>query len=274
MQRLDERLPAVLAGTEKATPADLLAMAAMCYEYKKHHNTAVQLYQRGFETQPKLLPTEKKRHEENRIRAAVLAAVGQGADADKLQEPEKAKLRHQARLWLKAELEAQTKNLKSDRALAILEIEALSRWQADPNLEIFRASKEPNRLPDAEVMAWKKFWTDLADVVQKARERFAEKRENGTLTKDGTSKNYDCKFVAGRTYVLDLESPDFDTLIKLQDSQGNLLAENDDISPDNQNSRLVYTAAADGNFRIVVTSYAKAGEGAYTLRIRELLDVK
>jgi hypothetical protein len=75
--------------------------------------------------------------------------------------------------------------------------------------------------------------------------------------------------VAGRTYAIDLESDAFDAFLRLEDAAGTLLAENDDISSDNLNSRLVFTAPKDEVYRIVATSFQQAGTGPYTLRIRE-----
>jgi hypothetical protein len=80
--------------------------------------------------------------------------------------------------------------------------------------------------------------------------------------------------VAGRTYLLELESTAFDTFLKLQDPAGKQIAENDDISADNLNSRLIFTPPADGVYRLVATSFEQAGAGPYTLRIREFKDVK
>ncbi len=57
--------------------------------------------------------------------------------------------------------------------------------------------------------------------------------------------------------------------MKLEDPHGKLLAENDDISPDNQNSRLIFNAPRDGSYRIVATSFEQAGRGPYLLTIRE-----
>jgi hypothetical protein len=77
--------------------------------------------------------------------------------------------------------------------------------------------------------------------------------------------------VAGRIYIIDMESTAFDTFLKLQDPAGKPLAENDDIEPGvNLNSRLSFTAPADGVYRIITTSFEQAGVGRYMLRIREV----
>jgi hypothetical protein len=81
----------------------------------------------------------------------------------------------------------------------------------------------------------------------------------------------------GQTIVIDLESGDgnpipkpgfFDTWLRVEDSTGKQLAYNDDISSSNYNSRLAFTAPADGDYRLIVTSYRAGATGAYVLTVR------
>ena len=58
----------------------------------------------------------------------------------------------------------------------------------------------------------------------------------------------------------------------LQDAKGKKLAENDDIAPNNLNSRLLFTPEKDGVYRLVVTAFQGRGSGPYTLIIREFQD--
>jgi serine/threonine protein kinase len=103
---------------------------------------------------------------------------------------------------------------------------------------------------------------------------FPGTRREGALTDKEKNQVHAWKLVAGRTYVIDLESDAFDAFLRLEDPAGKLLAENDDISPTNQNSRLVFTPKADGSYRIVATSFQEAGTGPYTLRVREFPTTK
>src|SRR5262249_54634571 len=85
----------------------------------------------------------------------------------------------------------------------------------------------------------------------------------------------------GQTVVIDLESGDgdpnpkpgfFDTYLRLEDSTMKQLAENDDISRGtnaNYNSRIEFIVPSDGEYRMIVTSYAAGATGAYTLTVRE-----
>ena len=46
-----------------------------------------------------------------------------------------------------------------------------------------------------------------------------------------------------------------------------LLAENDTVGPDNRNARLLFTAPADGSYRLVAASRQPRGTGSYTLTV-------
>jgi hypothetical protein len=74
---------------------------------------------------------------------------------------------------------------------------------------------------------------------------------------------------AGKTYAIDMESSAFDTYLRLEDGEGKVLDENDDISLGiNLNSRIIFSPKSDGIYRIVATSFARRGIGTYALTIR------
>jgi hypothetical protein len=85
---------------------------------------------------------------------------------------------------------------------------------------------------------------------------------------------HELDMTAARTYVVDLESAAFDAFLRLEDAAGQKLAENDDVSKDNTNARIIFRAPADGVFRLVATSFQERGTGHYTLQIRELVEKK
>jgi hypothetical protein len=97
---------------------------------------------------------------------------------------------------------------------------------------------------------------------------------SGTLSADDPKdkktnnphKVHDFKMKAGSTYIIDLKSRQFDSYLRLEDSSGKQLAEDDDSGgfPD---ARIVHKADKDDTYRIIVTSFdGKAG--AYTLTVR------
>jgi hypothetical protein len=75
------------------------------------------------------------------------------------------------------------------------------------------------------------------------------------------------KMVAGRTYTIDMMSNEFDTFLRLIDSQSKKLAEDDD-GGEGTNSRIVFTAQTSGDYRIIATTF-DGQLGSYTLTVRE-----
>lgn len=82
---------------------------------------------------------------------------------------------------------------------------------------------------------------------------------------------FPCKMRAGRTYLIDLKSNDFDAFLRLEDPQGKKLAENDD-GVDNLDSRLVFRPGKDDTFRIIATTIDDGQTGKFTLTVRETIE--
>jgi len=82
------------------------------------------------------------------------------------------------------------------------------------------------------------------------------------------AKIHDVRLVAGKTYVIDMISDDFDSFLRLEDAQDKNLAEDDDGGED-MNSQIIFTPEKTGDFKVVATRF-EDGSGAYTLRIDEL----
>ena len=92
----------------------------------------------------------------------------------------------------------------------------------------------------------------------------------GQLDKQTPTLVYQVKLAAGKTYVIDMVSPDpkaLDPYLRLTDASGKKLAEDDD-SGGGLNARIVYRAAQAGTYRIHATSFNQ-GAGAFTLTVRE-----
>jgi S1-C subfamily serine protease len=79
---------------------------------------------------------------------------------------------------------------------------------------------------------------------------------------------HDFKMVAGKTYTLDLVSEDFDAYLRVENDEKGKLAEDDD-GGGFLNSRIVFTPAEGGTYRLVVTTCDPGQFGAYQLTIRE-----
>ncbi|MBE9188092.1 PPC domain-containing protein [Microcoleus sp. LEGE 07076] len=75
----------------------------------------------------------------------------------------------------------------------------------------------------------------------------------------------------GQKVVVTVESTEFDTYLAIFNSQGELLAENDDATQQNSNSELTVTLSASGRYRVIVNAYdpPPKGRGKYSLTVRE-----
>ncbi len=85
--------------------------------------------------------------------------------------------------------------------------------------------------------------------------------------KEGQTENIEeMKLKKGETLLLDMNSPDFDTYIRVRDSQGNQVAFDDD-GGEKLNSRLLFKVPKNDTYQIVATSFRNSGIGKYTLKI-------
>jgi hypothetical protein len=284
---LDKRRAGILAGQAQAkNPAELLDLARLCRQYKRHYAAAARFYGDAFTAEPKWA----EQHRYVAACCAALAGTGQGEDAASLPDQKRAKLRQQALDWLQAGLGGLRRLVTADLAkqpAAPLEkrtgqgngpsavevvraLDTLAHWQQVPDLASVREEKELARLTAEEQKAWRALWAEVAALQQQARAHFLETQHRGQLTGKQRAQVHEVPLQAGKTYVFDLESKDFDAFLRLEDETGQKLAENDDIEPKViLNSRIIFTAAKDGRYRLVATSFMGWGTGAYVLRLRE-----
>jgi tetratricopeptide (TPR) repeat protein len=93
---------------------------------------------------------------------------------------------------------------------------------------------------------------------------------SGKLDDKTTALVYALKLSAGKTYVIDMVSPDqkaLDPYLVLTDADGKRLAEDDD-GGSGLNARITYRVGQDGLYRIHATSF-EPGRGEFTLTVRE-----
>ena len=100
---------------------------------------------------------------------AASAGCGRGKDASNLDDEERARLRDQARQWLRAEVAAWGKKLDSDRAAKASVENALKRWRTDPDLAGLREPDFLDRLPVAESRACRELWKEIDAQIERAR---------------------------------------------------------------------------------------------------------
>jgi tetratricopeptide (TPR) repeat protein len=171
MLALEARLPAVLQGKEKPAGAERPEFAGLC-QATKRYAAAARFYADAFAADPKLAADLRAAHRYNAACAAALAAAGQGEDARKLADEDRTRLRKQALDWLRADLTAQTKQLKSWwPGEAGQAREALRHWQKDADLAGLREKAALDKLPAAERDAWQRLWADVAALLKRAQEK-------------------------------------------------------------------------------------------------------
>jgi tetratricopeptide (TPR) repeat protein len=152
------------------TPAsndERLDLAKWC-RIKKLHHTATRLYAAAFVADPKLADDLKAAYRYNAACFAALAATGQGEDAARLDDTEKASLRKQALDWLRADLTLHTMQLDSGKPADRAAVQqTLKHWQQDSDLAAIREKAELEAFPPEERAACEKLWSDVAALLKK-----------------------------------------------------------------------------------------------------------
>src|SRR5262249_4450291 len=96
---------------------------------------------------------------------------GQGKDANKLHDQERALWRRQALEWLRQDLTWWDKALKSGNAASNARVrQKLRHWQVDGDLAGVRARDGLAPLPDEERKQWEKLWSDVDALLRRAGE--------------------------------------------------------------------------------------------------------
>jgi S1-C subfamily serine protease len=96
------------------------------------------------------------------------------------------------------------------------------------------------------------------------------------LVQPGHRKVFNVAMKAGKTYIIDMKAPEtpggrlprFDPYLRLEDPKGVHLDEDDD-SGGGLNSQILFHAVADGDYRIISTTFGPEQTGDFTLTVRE-----
>jgi tetratricopeptide (TPR) repeat protein len=164
----ERKLPAILRGeVQPGAAAECLELAVMCQDpYKRLYAGSARLWGEAFAAEPKLAENVQTGHRYNAACAAALAGCGQGEDAAKLNEQERARLRQQAREWLQADLMAwgQVLDKVPDKARAIV-AKQIQHWLADPDFAGVRDAALA-KLPESERRDWHQLWAEVFALQQ------------------------------------------------------------------------------------------------------------
>ncbi|RMD70868.1 MAG: hypothetical protein D6822_03550, partial [Cyanobacteria bacterium J149] len=91
-----------------------------------------------------------------------------------------------------------------------------------------------------------------------------------TIASDGSLyDSYSLEGKAGESFIVSVESKEFDTFLAVSDADGNIIEQNDDMDDKNSNSRLRLVLPKDGTYQIIINSYDKEGRGKYTLTVNK-----
>jgi tetratricopeptide (TPR) repeat protein len=164
-------LPAFVAETyQPADQCERLAFVGAA-EFNGLTRASARLYADAFATEPSLANDPERGR---RYRAACMAAsagCGRGKDASNLDDEERARLRAQARQWLRAEVAAWGKKIDSAPAARESTEEALKLWLTDPDLAGLREPDLLDKLPVAEVRACREMWHEISAQIERTRRR-------------------------------------------------------------------------------------------------------
>ncbi|HXL19146.1 MAG TPA: hypothetical protein VN961_16650, partial [Streptosporangiaceae bacterium] len=149
----DERL-ALLAG-----------QLASC-QFEGLLGAAARLYSDAFAAEPRLAEDVLAATRYHAARAAALAGCGQGQDAGRLNDEERALLRRQALDWLRQDLTWCGQRLDDGNPQTNARIrQGLQSWWGDPDLAGVHAEDALAKLPDEEREQWERLWSDVEELL-------------------------------------------------------------------------------------------------------------
>src|SRR5262249_4540276 len=158
---LEEKLPALLKGdAQPADAAERLALAQLC-RGKQRYAAAARFAAAAFAEQPKLADDPRAQPRYHAARSAALAAARRGKAPDPPDDPERARLRAQARDWLRDELALWARLVEKGTPQRQEVQAALMRWQRDPDLAGVRDEAALANLPEAERCQWQQLWEEV-----------------------------------------------------------------------------------------------------------------
>jgi Tfp pilus assembly protein PilF len=169
--QLDERLPAILSGqSQPAGATERLSFAPFCLVHKHLNAAAARLYREAIEIEPTIADDLKAGHRYNAACAAALAGSAKGADADQLDDKQRADWRNQAHTWLRADLSEWTNQLEANTPQARTTAQKqLEHWQRDPDLAGVRDDVGMAKLNEQERQEWVRLWADVDALLTNLR---------------------------------------------------------------------------------------------------------
>jgi serine/threonine-protein kinase len=167
---LDARLPRILKGAEKpANAAEQTEFAELC-RLKKLYAAAALFYAAAFAAEPKLAQDVPKGVRYNAACAAALAGCARGRDTDTLDDKERARLRRQAREWLRQDLTWWGKALDKGNVQTKADVRwQMQFWQSDRDLAGLREPGALEALSPDERKECLALWQEVAALLSRVQ---------------------------------------------------------------------------------------------------------
>lgn len=136
--------------------------------------------------------------------------------------------------------------------------------------ESSNVAAENQKVPETESLQNRELDVTTNSVLIEKTERGVLEIGDKTIPNDGSLyDSYPLEVKAGDSFIISVESRDFDTFLAVMDQDGNIIEQNDDISDRNSNSRLRVTFTDDGTYNVIVNAYDQGGRGKYVLTVRK-----
>lgn len=159
-------VPAFMDGKHHPRDNDeRLALLGAC-QFANRTRAMARLYADAFAAAPSLADELAAGHRYNAARAAALAGCGHGADATGLADDERARLRDQARQWLRADLAVHVRTFEAGSTTTRGAVRlALTRWRNEPDLAGLRDPAALETLATNERQECLAFWAEVDAVL-------------------------------------------------------------------------------------------------------------
>jgi tetratricopeptide (TPR) repeat protein len=165
---LAPRLPAILKGEDRpADAAEGLDLARLCLD-RDRPATAARLYAEALAADPGRADDRAASPRPDAAHAAALAGCGRGCDDPPPDGEARARLRRQALDWLEQERAAWAKVVDSgDPNGSRRATDEIVGWTIAPDLAGVREPEALALLPEAERVAWRSFWDEVDELLQR-----------------------------------------------------------------------------------------------------------
>jgi hypothetical protein len=88
------------------------------------------------------------------------------------------------------------------------------------------------------------------------------------LTTSASERSFEVELIAGRRYIIDMQSADFNAFIRLTNSEGGIVSF-EDVCGAMKNARIVYEPTVTATYRVIAASGSERTTGTFRLWVNE-----